>query len=104
MLIVTEPTRTSVKTAGLVKQLSAELGIKNVKIIGNKVRKEEEIKYLAENFSPGEIIGILPFEEKVWEKSMVDLPHNFTEESLLDGMESVYLQVVRGAEEVTGSR
>jgi CO dehydrogenase maturation factor len=104
MLIVTEPTRTSIKTAGLVKQLSAELGIKNVKIIGNKVRKEEEIKYLTENFSPGEIIGILPFEEKVWEKSMVDLPHNFTEESLLDGMENVYLQVVRGAEEVTGSR
>ena len=50
MLVVTEPTRTSIKTAGLVKRLSAELGIKNVKILGNKVRKEEELKYLQDNF------------------------------------------------------
>ena len=104
MLVVTEPTRTSIKTAGLVKRLSAELGIKNVKILGNKVRKEEEIKYLQDNFSPGEIIGVLPFEEKVWERSMVDSPNNLVEESLLTGMEDVYLQIIRGVEEVTGTR
>ena len=96
MLVVTEPTRTSIKTAGLVKQLSSELGIKNVKILGNKVRKDEEKKYLTENFSPDEIIGILPFEEKVWEKSMVDLPNHFEEESMPKGIEEVYLQIVRG--------
>lgn len=104
MLVVTEPTRTSIKTAGLVKRLSNELGIRNVKILGNKIRKDEEIKYLQENFSPGEIIGILPFEEKVWEKSMVDSPNNFAEESLLNGMENVYLQIIRGVEEVTETR
>ena len=104
MLVVTEPTRTSIKTAGLVKQLSSQLGIKNVKILGNKIRKEEEKKFLTENFSPGEIIGILPFEEKVWEKSMVDLPDPFEEESMLKGIEEVYLQIVRGAKEVTGTR
>jgi CO dehydrogenase maturation factor len=104
MLVVTEPTRTSIKTAGLVKRLSAELGIKNVKILGNKVRKEEEIKYLQDNFSPGEIIGVLPFEEKVWERSMADSANNLVEESLLTGMEDVYLQIIRGVEEVTGTR
>lgn len=104
MLVVTEPTRTSIKTAGLVKRLSAELGIKNVKILGNKVRKEEEIKYLQDNFSPGEIIGVLPFEEKVWERSMADSANNLVEESLLTGMEDVYLRIIKEVEEVTGTR
>ena len=103
MLIVTEPTRTSIKTAGIVKQLSQELGIKNVKILGNKIRRDVEKKYLTENFSPDEIFGILPFEEKIWEKSMMDSPGRFEEESLLEGIEDVYLQIVRGIKEVTGT-
>ena len=35
---------------------------------------------------------------------MVDSPNNLVEESLLTGMEDVYLQIIRGVEEVTGTR
>lgn len=100
ILVVTEPTRASVKTAQVVKRLSSDLGIQKVKILGNKVRREEERKYLEDNFSPEEIIGYLPFEDKVWECSMVDSPESFEEENLIDGINDVYRQVVGGIEEV----
>jgi CO dehydrogenase maturation factor len=96
ILVVTEPTRASVKTAQVVKRLSSDLGIRQVKILGNKVRKEEERKYLEDNFSPEEIIGFLPFEEKVWEYSMVDSPEGFEKENLIKGISDVYRQVVGG--------
>lgn len=94
ILVVTEPTRTSLKTAGVVKQLAADLGIKDVKILGNKIRRPEEENFLKENFSPGEIIGILPFEEKVWEGSMADFPAGFAEENLLSGIENVFQKIM----------
>ncbi len=93
VLVVTEPTRISVKTAGVVKQLALDLGIKDVKILGNKVRRPEEEDFLKDNFSPKEIIGILPFAEKVWEDSMADSPVGFAEENLLSGMEEVFQQI-----------
>jgi CO dehydrogenase maturation factor len=71
-----------------------------VKILGNKVCREEERKYLEDNFSPEEIIGFLPFEEKVWEYSMVDSPEGFEKENLIKGISDVYRQVVGGIEEV----
>ena len=100
ILVVTEPTRASVKTAQVVKRLSSDLGIQQVKILGNKVRREEERKYLEDNFSPEDIIGYLPFEDKVWEYSMVDSPEGFEKENLIAGISDVYHQVVGGIGEV----
>jgi CO dehydrogenase maturation factor len=93
MLVVTEPTRTSLKTAGVVKKLAAELGIEDVKILGNKIRRPEEENLIRENFSPEEIVGILPFEEKVWEDSMAGSPVGFAEENLLSGVEKVFQKI-----------
>ncbi|MGI6308585.1 MAG: AAA family ATPase [Dethiobacteria bacterium] len=94
IVVVTEPTRASLKTASVVKKLAADLGIQEVKILGNKIRRPEEEKFLKESFSPEEIIGILPFEEKVWESSMMDSPDGFAGENLLSGVEGVFKQIM----------
>ncbi|NMB35041.1 MAG: AAA family ATPase [Firmicutes bacterium] len=93
VLIVTEPTRTSLKTTGVVKRLADDLGVKEVKILGNKIRRPEEEKFLKDNFSPDEFIGVLPFEEKVWEDSMADSAAGFAEEDLLNGVEIIYQKI-----------
>ena len=50
MLVVVEPGLNSVNTAGLVKKLAADLGIKKVRIIGNKVRNKRKKDFILKYF------------------------------------------------------
>jgi len=70
MLVVTEPSKNSVQTAKVVRQLAEQLGLKNIKIVGNKIRSDKDAAFLEAQFAPGEIIGMLPFQESILEAAM----------------------------------
>ncbi len=62
MIIVVEPTQRSLGTAAQIKELSKDIGLKRLWLVGNKVRTEEEVKFL-ERESPGlPLLGILPMD------------------------------------------
>lgn len=97
MIVVTEPTKNSLQTAKVVKQLAAELGVRKVKVIGNKIRSEKEAAFLQAQFAAGEIIGMLPFAEYILDAAMggaVDV----TDRSLPVGaqMQIIYDRILRG--------
>lgn len=71
MLVVTEPTKNSVATAKVVKKLAEELGVKNIKFVGNKIRNEREENFLKSQFEAGEIIGLLPYDDRVIDSAMI---------------------------------
>ncbi len=62
MIIVVEPTQRSLGTAGQIKKLSRDIGLNRLWLVGNKIRTEEEIKFL-ERESPGlPLLGTLPMD------------------------------------------
>ncbi len=63
MLVITEPTLTSVRTSLLVDKLAGELGIKGLYFLGNKIRNQEEVEFLEESLPPKKLGGSLPFDE-----------------------------------------
>jgi len=65
MLVVTEPTLTSVKTSLLVEKLAGELNIKSLYFVGNKIRDAEEVDFLKDSLSENKLIGSLPFDGRV---------------------------------------
>ena len=67
MLIITEPTKNSVQTAKVVRKLAADLGIKNVKVVGNKINGDKDEAFLQSQFATDEFVGMLPFEEAILE-------------------------------------
>ena len=97
ILVVTEPTRNGVKTAKVVQKLARDLGIGKVKIIGNKIRREEEKDFIRQSFSEADILGFLPYQDGIWEKAMEETPAAFGEEDLLTGAEEVYQEIVKEA-------
>lgn len=70
MLIVTEPSQVSVRTARVIENLARELGVKHVKFIANKVRHHLERGFLQEHFHEEEILGFIPFEEGILDLSL----------------------------------
>ncbi|ENN96106.1 CODH nickel-insertion accessory protein CooC [Methanocaldococcus villosus KIN24-T80] len=66
MLIVVEPTKKSIITAKRIKKLAEDMGIKNIKVIINKVKGDiEKVKELVERELGIEVIGVIPYDEKV---------------------------------------
>lgn len=68
MLIVAEPTRRSLGTADQIRRLASDIGIKQLWLVGNKVRDNEEVEFL-EHAAPGKlaVLGWLPADLKVQE-------------------------------------
>jgi CO dehydrogenase maturation factor len=69
LLVVTEPTRVSVESAATIARLGRELGLPNVRVLGNKVRSERERRFLAETFGD-DLLGVLPHDEAVAEAAL----------------------------------
>lgn len=62
MIVVVEPTQRSLGTAAQIKELSQDIGLTRLWLVGNKVRSEEEKNFLKEN-SPGlPLLGTLPMD------------------------------------------
>lgn len=65
MIIVVEPNQTSLETAIRIQRLSNDLGIKTLKIIGNKVQDADDRDFLVKHSPDIEIVGFLPFSEVI---------------------------------------
>ncbi|MFO8061224.1 MAG: AAA family ATPase [Bacillota bacterium] len=69
MLVVCEPSRISIETAGVIDRLAREAGIARVGFIGNKIRTERERQYLREHL-PGEILALVDYDETLLESGL----------------------------------
>ncbi|MDP1715578.1 MAG: AAA family ATPase [Anaerolineales bacterium] len=82
MLVVVEPTRRSLGTAAQIKKLANDIGLKRLYLVGNKVRNDDEAKFL-ENETPDiPLLGFLPADMKVQEADRLGIPVYDTVESL----------------------
>lgn len=70
MLIVTEPSKSSVQTARIVENLAEDLKVKKVRFIANKIRTEKEEAFIQESFNKNELLGIVHYDEAISEKAM----------------------------------
>lgn len=82
MLVITEPTIVSVRTALTVCALAQELGIRDVAIVGNKVRSDEDANAIAsfiesmkgELRRPAQLICCIPFDERIFGQAIASAP------------------------------
>lgn len=65
LIVVIEPGLRSVQTAYAVKKMSKDLGFKALYIVLNKIRTEKEAMVVKESLEGFEIIGEIPYSEKV---------------------------------------
>jgi len=79
MICVVEPSVKSIQTAFRIKRLAGEIGVRNVVAVANKVRGEDDIKFIENELSRDNIqlIGVIPYDDVVIEadrlgKSLLD--------------------------------
>ena len=82
-IVVVEPGGRSVQTAHTVERMAGELGIKNVLLVANKVRGDEDIAYIQKNIGNMKLIGHIGFDPAIMEADMKGTPAYETSTALV---------------------
>ncbi len=70
LLVVVEPGRRSIDTAGQIKTLAADIGIDHVALVGNKIRNKTDEDFLKSNLKDLDFLGFIPFDDALIEADL----------------------------------
>jgi CO dehydrogenase maturation factor len=63
LIVVVEPGRRSIDTAGHIKTLASQIGLTSLALVGNKIRSPQDEAFLREHLKGFEFLGFLPYED-----------------------------------------
>jgi CO dehydrogenase maturation factor len=86
LIIVVEPSRRSIETAGRIAELAKDVGLQNIAVVGSKIRSEQEKDFLISNMPNFEFLGFIPYDQAIVEADLANL-------SLLDSSQQVIAEV-----------
>ncbi|MGL4209364.1 MAG: AAA family ATPase [Candidatus Adiutrix sp.] len=67
LIVVVEPGQRSIETAHNVAKLAADLHIKKVSVVGNKVRSQNDEDFIRKQLSGMNVLGLIPFADSIIE-------------------------------------
>jgi CO dehydrogenase maturation factor len=70
LLIVVEPGRRSIDTAGHINRLASEIGLKQIAVVGNKIRGKNDEAFLKHHLAGFEFLGFLPYSDELIEADL----------------------------------
>jgi len=70
LIVVVEPGRRSIDTAGHIRQLAGEIGLNNIAVVGNKIRGPKDREFLETHLPDFEFLGFLPYDDTLIEADL----------------------------------
>jgi CO dehydrogenase maturation factor len=70
LVVVVEPGSRSIETAMHIRQLAADLGMKNIVLVGNKIRSPEDREFLENRLRDFRFLGFLPYQTAIIEADL----------------------------------
>ena len=65
MLVVVEPNRTSIETAFRIQKLARDIGIKRVRVVGNKIQAPDQAEFIRRNTEGLDVLGFVGLSDEV---------------------------------------
>ena len=93
LMVVVEPGMRSIETAYKIKDLAADLGIKTILGVANKVRGEGDRAFILEQIQGIKIIGHIPYSEEILMVNMGD--RGIDTDTIVDGPVGREMQEIR---------
>ncbi len=70
LIVVVEPGRRSIDTAGHIKKLASEIQLNNIAVVGNKIRSSKDEAFLKNHLSDFDFLGFLPYDDALIEADL----------------------------------
>ena len=95
LITVVEPGKKSIETAIKIKSLAKQIGIKFVKIVGNKIRGKDDKNFILNNLSDFEFLGFIPFDNIYVEADLKNIDPFEYSPSLLEEIKGIAEKIER---------
>ncbi len=70
LIIVVEPGKRSIETALNIKKLASEIWLKNITVVGNKIRNDNDKKFLEKSLPDFHFAGFIPYDNQLIEADL----------------------------------
>jgi CO dehydrogenase maturation factor len=74
MIIVVEPGKGSIETAYRIRELAKDIGLKNIAVVANKIRSEQDRDFLISAMPDFEFLGFIPYDQSIIEAGLGNFP------------------------------
>jgi CO dehydrogenase maturation factor len=74
MIIVVEPGKGSIETAYRIRELAKDIGLKNIVVVANKIRSEQDKNFLISAMPDFEFLGFIPYDQSIIEAGLGNSP------------------------------
>jgi CO dehydrogenase maturation factor len=74
MIIVVEPGKGSIETAYRIRDLAKDIGLKNVAVVANKIRSDQDRAFLVSAMPDFEFLGFIPYDQSIIEAGLGNFP------------------------------
>jgi len=91
MVVVVEPTSSSIGTAHRIATLARQIGLDNLCYVANKVTNKEEEAFVNDQLGISKLIGVIPYSPKLRQASMEDIsPFDRMDSRLEQAFKAIY--------------
>ncbi len=94
LIVVVEPGRRSVETAGRIKALGADIGLRRIFLVGNKLRGKRDEEFLRNSLPDLPFLGFIPYDELVVESDVLGVFAEKTGDETRAAFEEIARKVV----------
>ena len=74
LIVVVEPGRRSIETACTIRKLAEDIGLRNIAIVGNKIRGQSDREFLVSSLPDFEFLGFIPYDQAIVDADLANLP------------------------------
>ena len=74
LIVVVEPGQRSLEVAQKIRQLAGDIGLKNIGLVGNKIRGEGDREFLRQRMADLPFLGFIAYDPKIVEADLTGTP------------------------------
>jgi CO dehydrogenase maturation factor len=100
LIVVVEPSRRSIETADKINKLAQDIGLKNIAVVGNKLRSQREKEFIVSSLADFELLGFIPYDQAIVEADLANLPLIDASPQVTREVRNIYHRLVPVAQKI----
>ena len=90
LIVVVEPGRRSIETALNIEKLATEISLRNVAVVGNKVRNQSDREFLISSLPGFEFLGFIPYDQAIVDADLANLSPLDSSQQVIAAVKDIY--------------
>ena len=94
LVVVVEPGRRSLETARSINTLAKDIGLKNIAVVGNKIRTQSDRDFLTSSLPDLEFLGFIPYDQAIVDADLANQPLAEASLPVMNEVKNIYKRLV----------